>query len=78
MPKPTTCRYCDHPAAADFPLCDFCTDWECACNLCEDELGGSIFGPWVVNWMVTHGWTHAQVKERRAECEAKWARRAVA
>lgn len=37
------CRYCPHPALADIPICGNCADIEAACNVCEDECGGSIF-----------------------------------
>ncbi len=42
----------------------FYMDWECACNLCEDEMGGHIHGPWVANWMRLQGWTQADVDMR--------------
>lgn len=50
---------------------DFYFDWECACNLCEDETGGSIHGGWVRGWMLDHGWTEADLA-LHAEYEAAW------
>lgn len=67
-----TCRYCDQPVH-EFEdgqpnlLCDFHTDWECACNLSEDEFNGSTFGWYVEQKMAEWGWTPEQIKARLAK-----------
>lgn len=42
----------------------FYTDWECGCNLAEDEFGGSIWGPFVQNFMRDQGWSQADIDAR--------------
>jgi len=42
----------------------FYMDWECACNLCEDEMSGHIHGPWVQAWMREHGWSQEDIDAR--------------
>jgi hypothetical protein len=49
---------------------DFYMDWECACNLCEDEHGGSVFGWWVERWMLSHGWVQEDLDAREELFEA--------
>jgi hypothetical protein len=48
---------------------EFYLDWECACNLCEDEMGGHIHGPWVRAWMLQNGWSQEDI-DRREEYRA--------
>ena len=43
----------------------FYLDWECACNLCEDEFGGSTFDWYVRDWMLKHGWSQADIDARK-------------
>lgn len=60
----TACRYCPNPAHEDSVLCGFHLDWECACNIVEDECGGSTPGSYVVYKMVEDfGWTPEQINE---------------
>jgi hypothetical protein len=43
MTTQARCHYCPHPALDDILICGNCADVEAACNICEDECGGSIF-----------------------------------
>ena len=54
---------------------DFHMDWECACNLCEDEMCGHIHGPWVEAWMLAHGWTQEDLDIREELHAAYYERR---
>ena len=63
------CRYCDSPVhffedGQGGILCDFHYDWEAACNLSEDEFGGSVFGWWVRQKMAEWNWTDEQIEAR--------------
>ena len=42
----------------------FYLDWEAACNLCEDEFGGSTFDWYVRDFMLEHGWSQADIDTR--------------
>jgi hypothetical protein len=59
------CAYCPHPAASGHLLCDFHADWECCCNLVEDEYGGSIPESAVVSRMISWGWRLPVILARR-------------
>lgn len=42
----------------------FYMDWESACNLCEDEFGGSTFEWYVRDAMKSYGWTDEEIARR--------------
>lgn len=43
----------------------FYLDWESACNLCEDEFGGSTFEWYVRDAMKSYGWTDDEIERRQ-------------
>lgn len=68
------CNYCPEPAAPELAPCELCgfhADWEAACNLVEDEYGGSIYGWAVVNQMHAWGWAPEAIDSRLAADRAR-------
>lgn len=53
----------------------FYLDWECGCNLCEDEYGGSIFGWYVEEFMRKQGWSQEDIDRREDFFEVNRERR---